>query len=134
MTTSDRKTWKTVARGEYVDSAALPSQPDRVLATTPTGAVHEVRLDSTQRPLAGTPELVLIDSTPQGRIVGITSGGELYGTSRLMDQWRHDGQVPGTPTALAATDGTWPLAPGRGHSAVHRRRSDLDRRRGFTRV
>ncbi len=109
------------------------SQPGRVLATTPTGAVHEVRLDSTQRPLAGT-QLVLIDSTPQGRIVGITSGGELFGTSRLMDQWRHDGQVPGTPTALAATDGTWPLAPGRGHSAVHRRRSDLDRRRGFTRV
>jgi hypothetical protein len=110
MTTTDRETWETLTTGEYVDLATLPSQPDRVLATTPTGAVHEIRLDGTQRPLAGAPELVLIDTTPQGRIVGVTAGGELYSTSRLAEQWKHAGQVPGTPAALAATDGAWHVA------------------------
>jgi hypothetical protein len=110
MTTTDRETWETVTTGEYVDLAALPSQPDRVLATTPTGAVCDIRLDGTQCPLAGAPELVLIDSTPRDRLVGITAGGELYSTSGHADQWEHAGEVPGTPAALAATDGAWHVA------------------------
>jgi hypothetical protein len=110
MTTTDRETWKPVTTGQYIDLATLPSQTESVLATTPTGAVDEIRLDGTQRPLAGAPELVLIDSTPQGRIVGVTAGGELYSTSRLGDPWEHAGQVPGTPAALAADDGAWHVA------------------------
>jgi hypothetical protein len=110
MTTTDRETWEPVTTGEYIDLTALPSQPDSVLATTPTGAVYEIRLDGTQRPLAGPPELALIDSTPQGRIVGVTAGGELYSTSRLDDPWKYAGQVPGTPAALAATADAWHVA------------------------
>jgi hypothetical protein len=110
MTTKDRETWETVTTGEYVDLATRPSQPDRVLATTPTGAVYEIRLDGTQRRLADAPRVVLIDSTSQGRIVGVTAGGEVYSTSWLVDQWRAVGEVPGPPAALAATDGVWHVA------------------------
>jgi hypothetical protein len=51
MSTIDRQSWKTVATGQYVDLAALPSRGDRVLATTPAGEVHEVRLTGDRRGL-----------------------------------------------------------------------------------
>lgn len=110
MTTTDRTTWETIATGPYVDLAALPSRPDRVLATGQDGTVSEVRLDRTVRPVAGAPELVMVDSTPSGLLVGIASGGELYSTTGVTDSWMKTGQVAGPPAALAVADDAWYVA------------------------
>jgi hypothetical protein len=110
MTTTDRTTWETIATGPYVDLAALPSQPDGVLATTDGQGVAEVRLDGTVRMLADAPELVMIDSTPSGLYVGITGGGEVYTTTAATQPWMGAGQVDGVPAALAVADDAWYVA------------------------
>jgi hypothetical protein len=110
MTTTDRATWETIATGPYIDLAASPSRPDRVLATSQDGTVFEVRLDGTVRPVAGAPELVVIGSTASGLLGGITASGEVYSTSAGADSWKKAGQVPGPPAALAVADDAWYVA------------------------
>lgn len=110
MTTTDRTTWETIATGPYLDLAATPARPDRVLATSQDGAVVEVRLDGTVRRVEDAPELVMVDATPSGLIVGISSGGEVHSTRALADSWTEAGQVPGSPAALVVTDDAWYVA------------------------
>ena len=110
MTTTDRTTWKTIATGPYVDLAAQPSRPDRVLATSQDGTVFEVQLDGTVRPVAGAPELVMIDSTASGLLGGITTSGEVYSASAVTDSWKKAGQILGPPAALAVADDAWYVA------------------------
>ena len=110
MTTTDRTTWETIATGPYVDLAAWPSRPDRVLATSQDGTVFEVQLGGTVRPVAKAPKLVMIGSTESGLLGGISSSGEVYSTSAVTDSWKKTGQVPGSPAALAVADDAWYVA------------------------
>lgn len=110
MSTTDRRSWKTIATGQYVDLAALPERPDRVLATTRTGGVHEVSLKGGMRPVVDAPPLLLIDSSPAGVFVGVTGSGDVFTSRSGRGLWKRAGQVPGSPAALTATDANWFLA------------------------
>ncbi len=110
MSTTDRRSWKTIATGQYVDLAALPARSDRVLATTGTGEVHEVSLEGGPRPVGEAPPLLLIDSSPNGVVVGVTGSGDIFTSRGGRGPWKRVGQVPGSPAALTATDANWFLA------------------------
>jgi hypothetical protein len=73
MTTTARESWTTIADGELVDIAVVPSRPDCIVVTTPSGAVRQVHLNGSSRPLGTAPGLVWIVSDPDGRLVGITA-------------------------------------------------------------
>lgn len=107
MTTTDRTTWATIATGPYLDLAASPSRPDRVLATHQDGTLFEVRLDGHRRRVGGAPDLVMIASTASGLLGGITATGEVYSTNAVAGPWKKAGQLPGPPAALAVADDVW---------------------------
>jgi hypothetical protein len=116
MSTTDRKSWRTIATGQYVDLAALPAREDRVLATTPAGEVHEVPLQGEARAVAGTPPLLLLDSSPAGQLVGLSGAGEVYTSDGAAGPWKEVGRVAGTPAALSATEAAWFVAT---HDAIY---------------
>jgi len=114
MTTTDRRSWTTITEGQFVDLAVVPSHPDRVVVTTPSGLVHEVRLDGSSRPLRSAPSLVWVDAQQSGRLVGITAGGELFSTAGPDSEWQRAGRVPGTPAALEVAEAAWYAATDEG--------------------
>lgn len=107
MTTTDRESWTTITKGQIVDIAVVPSRPDRVVVTTPSGAVRELSLTGTSRPLGAAPRLVWIDATSDGRLVGITADGEVFTAAGADGEWQRAGRVAGAPGALEAADTAW---------------------------
>jgi hypothetical protein len=75
ISTTDRRSWKTITTGQYVDLAAIPSQPDRVLATT-LGVVSQSSWATHQ--IAGSGRA---QKTPQGRVS--PNGSFVEGTAKL---------------------------------------------------
>ena len=114
MTTTDRESWTTITKGQFVDIAVVPSRPDRVVVTTPSGAVRELGLDGTSRPLGAAPRLVWVDSAPDGRLVGITAAGEVFTAAGADREWQRAGRVPGTPAALEVAESAWYVATDEG--------------------
>lgn len=114
MTTTDRESWTTITEGQFVDIAVVPSRPDRVLVTTPSSAVRELSLTGTSRPLGAAPRLVWVDSTPGGRLVGITADGEVFTAAPAEGKWQQAGRVPGAPGGLEVADMAWYVATDEG--------------------
>jgi len=114
MTTTDRESWTTIADGQFVDIAVVPSRTDRVVVTTPSGAVRELRLNGSTRSLGTAPGLVWIDSDPDGRLVGITAEGDLFTAAGPDGKWQRAGRVPGTPAALEVAETAWYAATDEG--------------------
>jgi len=112
LTTTDRRSWATVATGQFLDLAALA--PDSIVVTTPSGLVQVLGLDGTTTPLAGAPPLVWIDTTPGGQLLGVTASGELFVATGIGSRWDAAGRVPGTPAALDANDEAWHVATDQG--------------------
>lgn len=110
MTTSDRQTWQTLDEGTYVDLAPAPGNSERVLATTASGDLVEVTVDGTSRTFTEAPELVWIDTAPDGTLVGATAAGEVFSSRQPQTGWRLAGRVPGAPTAIDAQEGVWHIA------------------------
>lgn len=114
MTTTDRESWTTIAEGQLVDIAVVPLRPDRVVVTTLSGAVREISLTGTSRPLGAAPRLVWIDADPDGRLVGITASGRVLTAPRADGAWQQAGRVPGAPEAFEAAEGAWYAATDQG--------------------
>jgi len=114
MTTTDRKSWTTIAEGQLVDIAVVPSRPDRVVVTTPSGAVLELHLNGSSRRLGAAPRLVWVDSDPDGRLVGSTAEGDLFTAAGPDGKWKRAGRVPGIPAALEVAKTAWYAATDEG--------------------
>lgn len=115
LTSTDRVSWTSIARGEFVDLAGDPTDADQVLVTTGDG---QLRAHTDRRGfsavLAGAPLLAFIDWPAPDELVGLAQDG---GVALSMDggaTWNKVGQVPGQPTALEVTSGRWYAATDRG--------------------
>lgn len=114
MTSTDRESWTTIAEARLVDIAVVSSRPDHVVVTTPSGAVREIGLRGTSRPLGSAPSLVWVDAEPNGLLVGATAGGDLFTAAGPDGKWKRAGRVPGTPAALEVTENVWYAATDEG--------------------
>lgn len=115
VTTTDQRRWQVVARGAYTDVAVDPTDPNRILATTPRGALveYDARRPSTSV-RRDAPPLVLVDWAEGRRVVGATSSGAVFVSNDGGTTWAPVASVAGTPVALDAVRGIWHVATATG--------------------
>jgi hypothetical protein len=110
MTTVDRRTWRTIADGAYVDLTVLPSGRDSVLATTPSQDVVRVSRAEGVRPVRTAPPMMWLSAFGRRTLVGASTDGRIYVADDEGAYWQPAGRVAGTSTALDASGPTWYLA------------------------
>lgn len=114
MTTTDRQAWTTLTRGRIVDLAADPSDPDRVISSTPDGELRFHTVDSSgSTPLTAAPDVLLLEWPSADRLVGMTGDGRVYWSEDAGATWTRRPDVPGSPEAFDATDQLWHVATDR---------------------
>lgn len=99
--------WDTVARGQFIDIAADPRTPDRLLATTDTGTLVSITRGEEPIEVRGAPTMVLIDRTSQGRIVGVDPAGSVLVGSADGSAWQERTALGARPQALSVRADTW---------------------------
>lgn len=106
--------WDTVLRGQFLDIAADPSVPDRLLATTDTGALISVTRGEEATEVPGAPPMVLIDRTSEGEIVGVDPAGSIFVSRDDGTSWQEKTSLAARPEALSVRADTWFAATDRG--------------------
>ena len=110
MTTTDRRIWRTLATGGFLDLVAEASRPSRVFATTADQEVVEVTLRGKVRRVVDAPRISLLDFTGAGALVGVSADGDVFATEGRAGPWQRRGTVPGPPGALEVSGDTWHIA------------------------
>lgn len=79
MTTTDRATWTTVARGAVVDLAADPADSERLIASGPDRALrlHVLGLSDAAL-LPGAPRVAFVEWPVDGVLVGVAADERVY--------------------------------------------------------
>lgn len=101
------KAWRTVLRGQFLDIAADPTEPDRLLATTDTGALVSITPDEDATEVADAPLMVLIDRTADGEIVGVDPTGSVLTSDDNGKTWDTKASLGAGPQALSVRSATW---------------------------
>lgn len=116
LTTTDPAAgWATLGRGNIVDLAADPADPNHVLVTSPEGTLASFSTDGeTTGPTAPGavegPPVVLIDWPEPDLLVGVTADGHVHRSRDQGGSWTAVTAVPGMPQALDVTAKAWHLA------------------------
>lgn len=101
------KVWRTILRGQFLDIAADPTEPDRLLATTPTGSLVSITRDEEATEVAEAPLMVLIDRTTDGAIVGVDPTGSVLTSDDDGTTWEKKASLGAGPEALSVRSATW---------------------------
>ena len=99
--------WSTVLRGQFLDIAADPTEPDRLLATTDRGALVSITRGEEATAVKDAPLLVLIDRTPDGTIVGVDPTGSVAVSDDDGQTWQKRATLSASPQALSVRSDTW---------------------------
>lgn len=111
LASPDGRNWRSVAKAELVDLAMSPSDPTRVLATTPQGSIVEYSTASgADKPVAGAPPLVFLDWPEPDLLVGLAPDGEVYLSDDGARTWLRTEGPPGDPQALDVAPASWKVA------------------------
>lgn len=110
------KAWRTVLRGQFIDIAADPTEPDRLLATTDAGTLVTITTANEATEVAGAPLMVLIDRTPDGEIVGVDPTGGIVVSDDDGASWESRGSLGTGPQAVSVRSDTWYAATENGLS------------------
>jgi hypothetical protein len=94
-------TWEAAGPGP-VDIAVNPNNPELVVGTTPMGPIRSSDAGTTWQPLDGAPQIALL-AWAKERLWGVDVDGTVYWSQDDGTTWRSAGQVPGGPTAMAAS-------------------------------
>ncbi len=103
MVSADRVSWDTRSNIELLDFAVHPTDPDRVIAGTPDGAVVSKDGGRTWRPAGDRPVVVL--SWSDSDLIAASSGGAVLKREGKDGEWKTLGDLGGQPESLHA-DGT----------------------------
>jgi hypothetical protein len=114
LTSTDQRQWDAVAASQVVDLAADPDDPDRVLATTPTGTLVGYRADGSEPETVAAPAMFLVDWPEADLLVGIGADGALQRSDDAGRTWTSAGRAPGEPHALEITEDAWHVASSSG--------------------
>lgn len=110
VVTEDSRQWHTLGREAVGDLAADPTDPTRVLATTPQGLIAYRSGGGSGRPHEGTPRLMLVDWPTEDLLVGMTDDGLVYRSADRGKTWQSSDGPPGEPQALHVTPSGWYIA------------------------
>ena len=99
--------WRTVLRGQFLDIAADPTEPDQLLATTSAGALVSITRGAEAIPVANAPLMVLIDRTADGEIVGVDPTGSVVVSDDDGRTWQKRASLSASPQALSVRADTW---------------------------
>lgn len=120
LTSTDNRSWDTVANGQFIDLAADPTAQDVTLATTGTGQLRFYDPAGTSTAVPSSPRLTFIDWAAPDLLVGLGPNGTVYTSTSTSTStgtasvWQQAGQVPGQPSALEATTTGWYAASDQG--------------------
>lgn len=107
LKTSDRVTFDEILTAPLLSVAALPEDPDRLIATTGRGELVTIETTvGTIRELGGPPT-VLLDTPPDGTLIGLDPAGVVRRSTDGGVTWRELGTLGGAPSAFTVTKGTW---------------------------
>lgn len=115
MTTTDRRTWTTLARAAVVDVVADPADSERVLASSPDGSLGFYSAGpSGSTPVDDPPPVVLLEWPLADSLVGVTADGHVYRSEDAGAGWTRLPDLPGPPQAFDATKRVWHVATDQG--------------------
>ncbi|WP_309650723.1 F510_1955 family glycosylhydrolase [Nocardioides sp.] len=114
LTSSDNRSWDTVAQGRFIDLAADPTGQDVTLATTGTGQLRFYDPAGTSTAVPGSPTLTFVDWAAPDLLVGLGPDGTVYTSTGTASEWQRAGRVPGQPSALEVTTTSWYAASDQG--------------------
>jgi hypothetical protein len=100
-------TWRTIVRGQFIDIAANPTAPDQLLATTETGTLTEITDGAQPAAVEGAPQMVFVDRTLDGEIVGVGPTGSVYLGTSDGRSWTAKTSLNSRPEALSVRSETW---------------------------
>lgn len=101
------RSWDMLLRGQFIDIAASPSNPDQLLATTETGTLVAMTAGEDPTEVAGAPKMAFIDRTSQGEIVGVDPTGAVFISSDDGTSWREATSLDSRPEAMSVRSSTW---------------------------
>ena len=111
LRTRDGRRWRVIDRAPLADITADPSNPERLLATTPQGQLLAYNLgEGASQAKDGAPPLLLLDWVEKDTVVGVSGSGELYLSRDSGTSWEPIPRVSGEPQAFDATPEAWHLA------------------------
>lgn len=105
--TSGGRSWDVLARGQFIDIASDPSAPDRLLATTETATLVTIVAGTNPTTVEGAPQMVFIDRTSAGEIVGVGPTGAVFVSADDGATWQETSSLNSRPEALSVRSGTW---------------------------
>lgn len=107
LVTQDRKSFDQVAQLPLLSITEHPDKPDTLLGITNQGQLVVIDLDSADRTELPGPTLVLLDTTPDGDVVGIDPQGTIQVSDDGGETWKPRGEIGGQPAAFTITVGEW---------------------------
>ncbi len=102
----DWTTFRRVGRFNAFDLAADPTDPTRLMATTPDGIALVDTSNATSSTL-DAPALAFLDWPRADTLVGLAPDGRVYLSPDQGRSWTTGGRVPGEPSALEVSDDEW---------------------------
>ena len=122
LVTTDRRQWRVIDRTTLVDITVDPGDTNRVLATTPQGAVVEFDASRTGEEPEGragrvernAPPLVFLDWIGGDDVAGLAPDGTTYRSPDGGRSWHRLAGVPGEAQAFDAAPGAWHVATSTG--------------------
>jgi hypothetical protein len=107
LVTQDRKSFDQVAQLPLLSITADPDDSNRLLGTTNQGQLMEIDAHTGAAKQLPGPLLVLLDTTPEGDIVGIDPAGTIQVSDDAGETWKRRGEISGQPAAFIITDQEW---------------------------
>jgi len=108
------QTWSILLRGQFIDIAADPTDPENLLITTQTGELIAVRPGEEPAAVVAAPPMVLVDRTPEGEVVGVDPNGSVVTSRDGGSTWQQAGSLDSRPEALSVRSDTWFAATEKG--------------------
>jgi hypothetical protein len=113
--TTDRRSWRDIARTSAIDFPVDPGDPGNLLVTDERGRLLRLSPDQQKpRPVAGAPSLAFIDWPTSDLLVGVAPDGAVFRSQDGGASWESVNSVGSTPEALDITPGRWNVATERG--------------------
>lgn len=114
LRTRDRATFDEILTAPLISVTVSPEDSGRLIATTGQGELIRIDVETGVTSDLGGPTTVLLDTAPDGSVVGIDPAGVVRTSPDAGQTWRELGTVGGAPAAFTISEHAWYAATGSG--------------------